>query len=80
MGKTGKVYLPVPPMEGGQGKVSVMVQERLIELDAVTKEAQLLKTGSLVRVCGVVDGQTVLVGLPDEGTKNRGGISQWIQS
>ena len=80
MGKTGKVYLPIPPREGGQGKVTVMLQERLVELDAVTKAAQQIKTGALIRICGVIDEQTVLVELTDEKANNRGGISQWIQS
>ena len=80
VGKTGKVYLPIPPREGGQGKVTVMLQERLVELDAVTKAAQQIKTGTLIRICGVIDEQTVLVELTDEKANNRGGISQWIQS
>ena len=80
VGKTGKVYLPIPPREGGQGKVTILLQERLVELDAVTKAAEQLKTGELVRVCGVVDEQTVLVELPNKTVNNTGGISKWIQS
>lgn len=80
VGKTGKVYLSVPPRGQGQGKVTVMVQERLVELDAVTKSEQQIKTGALVRIVGAVDEETVLVDLPDESTNNKGGISQWIQS
>ena len=51
-----------------------------MELDAVTKAAQQIKTGALIRICGVIDEQTVLVELTDEKANNRGGISQWIQS
>ena len=80
IGKTGRVYLSIPPGETGQGKVTVMVQERLVELDAVTKSAHEIKTGAIIRVSNVIDSQTVLVELPEEKTNNGGGISQWIQS
>ena len=83
LGKTGKVYIPIPAQEGGQGKITILVQERLTELDAVTKAARTLSTGEMVTVAAVVDPQTVLVEpvQPNETKKqNQGGISQWIQS
>lgn len=80
LGKTGKVYIPVPACEKGQGKITIMLQERLVELDAVTKAQQQIPTGTPVRVSAVIDGQTVQVE-PVTGptNQNRGGISQWIQ-
>lgn len=80
LGKTGKVYIPIPACERGQGKITVLLQERLVELDATTKSQQQIPTGASVRVSGVIDGQTVQVE-PVTGTsnQNRGGISQWIQ-
>lgn len=80
LGKVGKVYIPIPACERGQGKITVMLQERLVELDATTKAQRQLPTGASVRVSGVVDGQTVQVEpAAEESNQNRGGISQWIQ-
>lgn len=53
VGVIGEVYLRIPPAMQGQGKVSVQVQERLIEAAAMTKAATELKSGSSVRVIAV---------------------------
>lgn len=80
LGKMGKVYIPIPACERGQGKITVMLQERLVELDATTKSQQQIPTGAAVRVSGVMDGQTVQVEpMTEQSNQNRGGISQWIQ-
>ena len=60
VGLIGEVYIPVPANEGGIGKVSVTVQERLGEYNAITKGAELLKTGVFVKVVAVV-GTTLVV-------------------
>lgn len=77
VGKTGKVYLPIPP--GGNGKVTVLLQERLTELDAVSEDKNVLSTGESVIIVSVADAQTVVVrGLhTEEKTLNQGGISKW---
>lgn len=80
IGKAGKVYIPIPACEKGQGKITIMLQERLVELDAVTKAQQQLPTGTPVRVSAVIDEQTVQVEpVAGSSNQNRGGISQWIQ-
>lgn len=80
IGKTGKVYIPIPACENGQGKITIMLQERLVELDAVTRAQQQIPTGTPVRVSAVVDEQTVQVEpVTGPSNQNRGGISQWIQ-
>ena len=80
IGKTGRVYIPIPACEKGQGKITIMLQERLVELDAVTKAQQQIPTGTPVRVSAVVDEQTVQVEpVTGPSNQNRGGISQWIQ-
>jgi len=79
IGKSGKVYIPIPENEKGYGKITLLMQERLVELDALTKQSRQLATNELVRVCGVVDGSTVLVEPLEEKQKNQGGISKWIQ-
>lgn len=81
VGKTATVYIPIPANGGGLGKVTVLLQESLVELDAATKGATGFATGMLVQVCGLVDEHTVLVEQPENGTNNHeGGISKWIQS
>ena len=53
VGVIGEVYLRIPPEMQGQGKVSVEVQERLIEAAAMTKAPVELKSGTAVRVIAV---------------------------
>lgn len=82
VGKLGKVYIPIPPKGKGTGKIILTMQERLVELDAACTSDQTLPTGSLVRVCELLDEETVLVKpVEDNETQNnKGGISKWIQS
>lgn len=78
IGKTGKVYLRVPPNGQGQGKINVLLQDRLTELDAINEGDQALATGETVLVLSVADAQTVIVrGLHTEEKKTQGGISKW---
>lgn len=60
IGLQGEVYLPVPPERTGVGKVLVTLQERLVEVDAITDEKEKLPTGSRIRVVGL-DGNNVLL-------------------
>lgn len=60
LGKTGKVYIPIPEKEKGAGKVMLVVQERLGEFGAVTR-GRALKTGETVMVVGVLDESTLIV-------------------
>ena len=79
IGKVGSVYLTIPANKTGKGKINVMVQERFVELDAVTDNNQPILTGSIIEVTGIIDQQTVLVNKQGESSKNLGGgISKWI--
>ena len=60
MGRIGTVYLSIPADKRGQGKVTVSLQERSIEFDAVTNDREL-KTGESVLVIDVVDDHTLEV-------------------
>ncbi len=81
VGKVAKVYLTIPPAGSGQGKITVMLQERLVELDAAGTTKKPIPTGAIVRICDLIDEDTVLVE-PVEQTPDEfeGGISKWIQS
>ena len=61
LGASGTVYLSVPPERSGMGKVHVTVQNRLVELQAVTGGATPLVTGSRVLVVDVVGSDVVEV-------------------
>ena len=60
VGLLGKVYLRVPGARSGRGKVTVEVQKRFVEVEAVTSGAEL-PVGTEVRVVSVVSGDTLEV-------------------
>jgi len=68
VGLTGEVYIPVPANEGGMGKVSITIQGRYAEYNAVTKGPELLKTGIFVKVAEV-RGNTLVVEKETAGNK-----------
>ncbi|MCF7930216.1 MAG: hypothetical protein K9L02_01770 [Acholeplasmataceae bacterium] len=60
IGKIGTVYMRVPKNKTGKGKISLIIQERLVEADAVTDEDHDLLPKTEVEVTGVID-TTILV-------------------
>ncbi len=61
VGKIGEVYIPIPPIKSGHGKVNVLVQESVVELEAVTDDEEMIKTGQQIKVLSALDNQTILV-------------------
>ncbi len=61
VGKTGQVYIPIPPRGTGRGKINITVQDRYIEVDAMTESEDTLKTGETVRVVSTDDMGLVMV-------------------
>lgn len=61
IGKVGEVYLTIPPSRTGQGKVNVVVQERLTEFDAITDNNEAIKTGLQIKVLDVINDRVLLV-------------------
>ena len=53
VGLTGEVYLPIPPSREGEGKVNVVIQEKMTECTAVTDETESIPTGEQVTVIGL---------------------------
>jgi membrane protein implicated in regulation of membrane protease activity len=53
LGEKGRVYIPIPANESGEGKVTVAAGERFIELSAVTDEQETIPTGTQVRIIDV---------------------------
>jgi membrane protein implicated in regulation of membrane protease activity len=60
VGKNGTVYLAIPGHKAGSGKVTLNLQNRTVEYQAVTPHADL-PTGAKVVVVGVVGPDTVEV-------------------
>lgn len=65
VGKEGEVYLSIPP--DGRGKVNVIVQERLCEIEAVSNCGRTIKTGEKIVVVDITD-DGILVVEPREQT------------
>ncbi len=59
LGAIGQVYIPIPGKRSGQGKVTVFLRNRTVELEAVT-EGEPLLTGETVTVTDV-EGELVTV-------------------
>ena len=60
VGEMAIVYLPIPAQQSGKGKVTVTVQNRTMEYEALTDHSAL-PTGATVRVVSVVDPETLSV-------------------
>ena len=58
---TATVYIPIPPARSGTGKVTMNLQERFIEIDALTDHDEKLPTGAMVQVISVTDKNEVIV-------------------
>lgn len=67
IGLQGEVYLPIPAERAGAGKVSITLQDRLVEADAITDETEKLPTGSRIRVVGLEGNNVLLVSKEWEG-------------
>lgn len=68
IGKTGTVYIPIPPDRKGKGKITVIVQERFSEIEAVTDCDFQLKTGTEIVVTSVTN-QNVACVVPKSNFK-----------
>ncbi len=59
IGEEGTVYLTIPP--DGTGKVTVPVQNRLQEFEAITRGSEPLKTGERIKVVWVEPSDVLVV-------------------
>lgn len=60
-GKTADVYLRIPGGRTGTGKVQISINGSVHEIDAVTDAAEMIPTGSKVRVAEVIGNNLLLV-------------------
>ncbi len=61
IGKMATVYMRIPKSKSGKGKVTIIIQERLAEIDAMTDEKEDLLPKSTVEVIGMEDQNTLIV-------------------
>lgn len=61
IGQIGEVYLTIGEKRSRIGKISIVVQGRLWELDAITDEEQPLMRGNIIKVREVTDNGIYLV-------------------
>ena len=61
IGVTGEVYIPIPPLKSGVGKVNIVIQDRLSEVNAVTDAERTIKTGEKITVINVEPEGVLLV-------------------
>jgi membrane protein implicated in regulation of membrane protease activity len=61
VGLPGTVYIPIPGAKSGAGKIQLKLQNRIVELRAVTSEKEKLPTGASVVVVDVINANTVAV-------------------
>jgi len=64
LGENGTVYLKIPGNNQGKGKVTVIVQERSMEFDAMTSGSEI-ETGATVHVLEVISPGVLEVALAD---------------
>jgi hypothetical protein len=61
VGRPGQVYLHIPPAECGTGKVTVAINNRTMEFEAITRDPEPIPTGAAVTIVGVVNSGTLEV-------------------
>ena len=61
IGKEASVYIRIPKSRSGKGKVTLVIQERYSEIDAVTDDLEDILPKTLVEVVGLEDDLTVQV-------------------
>lgn len=61
IGTVGTVYLTIPAAKAGAGKVTLSIQNRTMEYEAVTQDEESIATGARVEVCEIVDVNTLEV-------------------
>ena len=61
IGCSGNVYLKIPPSRTGKGKVTILIQNRLLEFDAVTDSADIIPTGHEIVVVDISGRSTMVV-------------------
>ena len=60
IGESGTVYIPIPAKGGGEGKINLYLQGRYVEVNCITAEAEMIPTGTSVRVIDARNGVLIV--------------------
>jgi hypothetical protein len=69
VGLPARVYVPIPAGRAGVGKVIFRLQDRTVEYQALSDEAERLRTGEEVVVTSVINSDTVCVARVHQGAQ-----------
>lgn len=61
LGKYGKVYIPIPAKRSGTGLINIELNDKMMELRAVT-DGESLPTGTIIYVFKILEDNILLVG------------------
>ena len=67
LSQTADVYITIPPSRSKTGKITMVLQERFVELDAVTDSVEALVPKTKVEIVGTVGKDCLVVRPADEG-------------
>jgi hypothetical protein len=59
-GLQAKVYLTIPSKRSGEGKIEVVIQGKIVEMDAMTDNAEQIPTGTLVNIKDILNNQALV--------------------
>jgi len=59
--QTAEVYITIPPLRSKTGRVTMVLQERFIEIEAVTDSETPLKTNTMVEIVGLAGSDCLVV-------------------
>ncbi len=59
--EVGTVYMRIPPNQEGSGKIQIKLQGSIKEIEAVTRDGELIPTGTAVRVIDILDEKIMIV-------------------
>ncbi|MDR0490010.1 MAG: hypothetical protein LBH28_02020, partial [Oscillospiraceae bacterium] len=61
LSQTADVYITIPPMRSNTGRVTMLLQDRFVELEAVTDSETAIKPNTKVEVIGLAGSDCVVV-------------------
>ena len=59
--QVAEVYMTIPPLRSNTGKVTMLLQERFVEIDAVTDSEEAIKPYTKVEIVGLKDRDCLIV-------------------
>ena len=61
LGSMATVYMNIPPSRENTGKVNLLIQDRFVEIEAVTDSKETIRVNTEVKVVGLTDSSVLIV-------------------